>query len=278
MWKSSKSLRFSDSKSTRSKEGSKAKKLEDHMRSKSAARLVRLPKPQPIPLEQKVDLDYSFSKEREKLEKRKKGEALKEMFKKGKFVASLSPLNSKEDQLREKQLSAARLNNKIITTDSCGKLIIAKKLKLEKPPKTLTDTSTVYKLKVGLQKGPNIFKTIYQNFGEMAASSQDKSKKKETPGVLKEEDPNLLDEEELEREFQRNKRKFIPKIHQFQMLFERKGFVGSDQMKKGIRQEVVLTERGSRYTKPVDEDSPKKCIATSRVDFKNITRSEYAQI
>lgn len=258
MWKSSKSLKFSETKSVRSKEGAKAVKLEDYMRSKSAARLARLPKPQPIPLEQKVNPDYNFAKEREKLDKRKKGEAIKEMFKKNKFVAVLSPLNSKEAQLREKQLSTARLNNSIITTDSSGKLLIAKKPKLEKPPKTLSDTSTVFELKAGSQKGANLFKAIYMAFDNKPESTEDKTKSKQNNDNLKPDDSKEIDEEELEREFERNKKKFIPKIHQFQMLFERKGFVGSDKMKEVIKREVALTERGSRYTKTEDEESPQR--------------------
>ena len=75
------------------------------------------------------------------------------------------------------------------------------------------------------------------------------------------------------------KKKFIPKIHEKQMIFERKGFIDQNETKRLIKEEVTFYEGGVKFIKDMDEDGQPKQekIITNINDFKKISRKQYAQ-
>lgn len=70
-----------------------------------------------------------------------------------------------------------------------------------KPPKTIKDTSTVYQLKMGSIKGPNIFKGNMVSLSiDIEVLSKVVAKQSENDKKSKQEQNNdEIDEEELER-------------------------------------------------------------------------------
>ena len=80
----------------------------------------------------------------------------------------------------------------------------------------------------------------------------------------------------MEREFFGRKKKINPALYQYEKLFERNGFVDSDQVKKLLETQVVLTERGSKYRKEYEDSPPKTIIELAR--SKKLDKKQYEKM
>lgn len=168
----------------------------------------------------------------------------------------------------EKVLASVRANNGIVTTDSRGKLILGKKLKLKKPPVTLEDTSTWYELKKEFERGNNIFEGVLEQIQtNIKQKKKDEKKEKE------------IDEEELEKEFIQKKKRLNPVLHKFQMWFERRGFVGETTMTRMTPRDLSLQDlKQSQSNNDLSVPNAYRDHSASNSRFLNISRREYHRL